>query len=69
MGLPEKLHTDRDLERAETKGRVIGFLQGGIVVVIGGMVLNVVGWIPTLAMIGVVGYIAYKMLSKPPADS
>jgi len=23
MGLPEKIYTDRDLKRAETKGRVI----------------------------------------------
>jgi hypothetical protein len=34
MGLPEKIYTDRDLERAETKGRVIGWLQGGIVVLV-----------------------------------
>ena len=64
MGLPEKIHTDRDLERAETKGRVIGWLQGGIVVLVGGMILNVVGWIPTMVIVGVVGYVAYKMLSK-----
>ena len=64
MGLPEKIHTDRDLERAETKGRDIGWLQGGIVVLVGGMILNVVGWIPTMVIVGVVGYVAYKMLSK-----
>ena len=69
MGLPEKIHTDRDLERAETKGRVIGWLQGGIVVVVGGMILNVVGWIPTLAIVGVVGYVGYKVLSKSSGES
>ncbi len=69
MGLPEKIYTDRDLKRAETKGRVIGWLQGGIVVVVGGMILNVVGWIPTLAIVGVVGYVAYKVLSKPSGES
>jgi MFS superfamily sulfate permease-like transporter len=69
MGLPEKIYTDRDLERAETKGRVIGWLQGGIVVLVGGMILNVVGWIPTLAIVGVVGYVAYKMLSKRSGES
>lgn len=68
MGLPEKYYTDSDLKRAETKGKVIGWLQGGSVVVIGGMVLNVVGWIPALAIVGVIGYVAYKVLSKPSAD-
>lgn len=65
MALPEKFHTDRDLKRAETKGKVIGWLQGGTVVVVGGMILNVVGWIPALAIVGVIGYVAYKVLSKP----
>ena len=69
MGLPEKIYTDRDLKRAETKGRVIGWLQGGIVVVVGGMILNVVGWIPTLAIVGVVGYVGYKVLSKSSGKS
>ncbi len=33
------------------------------------MILNVVGWIPTLAIVGVVGYVAYKVLSKPSGES
>ena len=69
MGLPEKTYTQHDLERARTHGKVIGWLQGGTVVVIGGMVLNVVGWIPALAIVGVVAYVAYKVLSKPSDDS
>lgn len=65
MGLPDKIYTARDVERARTQGTVIGWLQGGMVVVVGGMILNVIGWIPTIAIAGVVGYVAYKVLSKP----
>jgi len=69
MGLPEKRYSEDDLALARTKAKVIGWLQGGMVVVIGGMVLNVVGWIPALVIVGVVGYVAYKVLSKPSDDS
>jgi len=69
MGLPEKIYTEHDVQRAATKGKIIGWLQGGTVVVIGGMVLNVVGWIPALAIVGLIGYVAYKVLSKPSGDS
>ena len=64
MALPDKVYDKTDLERARTRGKVIGWLQGGTAVVIGGMVLNVVGWIPALAIVAVVGYVAYRILSK-----
>jgi hypothetical protein len=67
MGLPEKRYTENDVQRARTKGKVVGWLQGGTAVVIGAMVLNVVGWIPALAIVGVVAWVAYKLLSKPDA--
>ena len=69
MGLPEKIYTEHDIQRATTKGKIIGWLQGGTVVVIGGMVLNIVGWIPALGIVGLIGYVAYKVLSKPSGDS
>ncbi len=65
MGLPEKIYTEHDIQRATTKGKIIGWLQGGTVVVIGALVLNVVSWIPALGIVGVIGYVAYKVLSKP----
>ena len=65
MGLPDKIYTERDIQRARTSSKVIGWLQGGAAVLIGGMVLNIVGWFPALAIVGVVGYVAYKVLSKP----
>ncbi len=69
MGLPDKIYTERDIQRARTSSKVIGWLQGGAAVLIGGMMLNIIGWIPALVIVGVVGYVAYKVLSKPPADS
>jgi hypothetical protein len=64
MGLPEKIHTEDELEIARTKGQVIGWIQGAAVIVLGGLVLNMIGWIPALAVVGVVGFIAYKLFSR-----
>lgn len=69
MGLPDKIYTKRDIQRARTGSKVIGWLQGGAAVLIGGMMLNLIGWIPALVIVGVVGYVAYKVLSKPSGDS
>ena len=64
MGLPERIYTEEEIEIARTKGQVIGWIQGAAVIVIGGLVLNMIGWIPALAAVGVVGFIAYKLFSK-----
>ena len=64
MGLPERIHTDQELEIARTKGQVIGWLQGAAAVIVGGVILNMLGWIPTLVVVGLGGFIAYKVLSK-----
>jgi len=64
MGLPDKVYDRTDLERAKTKGQVIGWLQGGAAVLVGAMFLKFVGWIPALAILGIVGYVVYKLLSK-----
>ncbi len=64
MGLPERIYTKDELEVARTKGQVIGWIQGAAVVVLGGMVLKLVGWIPALAAVGLVGFIAYKLFSR-----
>ncbi len=56
------LHTRRDLERARNRGQMIGWVQGAGVVIVGGMVLNLLGWIPTLLVVGGVAYVLYKLL-------
>ena len=56
------LFTKQDLENARTKGQVVGWIQGGGIVFVGWLLLGLVGWIPLLAIAGVVGYILYRVL-------
>ena len=55
--------TSTELENARTKGQVIGWVQGAGGVILFGLVLRLVGWIPLLALAGIVGYIGYRMVS------
>ena len=64
MDLPERIYSERDVENARTKGQMVGWFQGGAVVVAGLFLLNFVGWIPGLLVVGVVGYFIYKWLTK-----
>ena len=66
--LPEKRHTDEDLELARTKGRVLGWVQGGGAVILGGIVLNLVGWLPAVLVLGAVAWIAYKLVTRAGGD-
>lgn len=66
--LPVK-YTRTDLENAETKGQVIGLLQGAGLVVAGVLLLKIMGWIPTILVIGGVGFLAYKLLRRPKRDT
>jgi hypothetical protein len=65
--LPEKIYTERDIRRARKKGKAIGWIQGGGVVIAGGLVLNLLGWIPTILVMVVVAYGLYRLLSKKPS--
>lgn len=65
VNLPEKIYTDQDLARAKKKGKIIGWVQGGAIVVGAAFVWNLLGWIPTVIVIGGVAYLGYKLLSKP----
>ena len=58
-----QLHTTRDLERAKTKGQVIGWVQGAAVTFGGLLLLKFIGWIPTLLILAVVGFLGYKLLT------
>jgi MFS superfamily sulfate permease-like transporter len=64
VNLPAKIYTESDLARARGKGKVVGWIQGAGAVILVGVVLNMLGWIPTIAVAGGVGYIAYKLLSR-----
>lgn len=56
------LYTDEDIERARNRGKVVGWIQGGLGVLLVGLVLKALGWIPTLLVTGLVGYVIYRLL-------
>lgn len=58
-------YTERDLQNARTKGQIVGWIQGGAVGIGGFMVVGMLGWIPTIAVVGVGGYVLYKVLAAP----
>lgn len=55
-------YSKTELENARTKGQVVGWVQGAGAVVALGLVFSVVGWIPTILVVGGVGYLLYKAL-------
>jgi hypothetical protein len=57
------VYSDKDLENARTKGQLIGWVQGTAVGVIGMILLKLVGWIPTVLILGAGGFVLYKLLS------
>ena len=64
MNLPEKIYTEKDLVRAKKNSKVVGWIQGAGVVIVASMVLNLLGWIPTVAVVGGLGYVAYRLLFR-----
>ena len=56
-------HNQQDVENARTKGQLVGWIQGGAVGVGGMVLLGYIGWIPTLAVLGIGGFVLYKLLS------
>lgn len=68
MNLPQKYHSDEDLELARTKGQVVGWIQGGAAVIVGGILLNLLGWVPAVIVVGVVAWVAYKLVTRAAED-
>jgi hypothetical protein len=69
MTLPTKIYTEKDVERARSRGKLVGWLQGAGLVIVAGMVLNLLGWIPTVLVVGAVGYLAYRLLAGGSDDA
>lgn len=57
-------YTQSELENARTRGQVVGWLQGAGALVVLGVVFKTIGWIPTVLVLGAVGYFCYKVFSK-----
>ena len=63
-----ELYSKSDLEKARTKGQLLGWVQGGTVVLAGALLLSFIGWIPTLVVLGSGGLLIYKLMSSPKHD-
>lgn len=61
--LPSKVYSQTDVDNARTKGQLIGWIQAAAVGIGGWFVLGLIGWIPTLVVVAVVGVIGVKLLS------
>lgn len=66
MELPDKVYSDSDIARARRQGKAVGWVQGGVAVIVGGMVLNLLGWVPTVLVVGGLAYLAYRLLRPAP---
>lgn len=69
MNLPEKIYSEADLTRARTTAKAVGWAQGAGVVVGGVLLLKLLGWIPVVLGVGAIGWIGYKLLSRPGESS
>jgi|JI10StandDraft_1071094.scaffolds.fasta_scaffold310694_1 hypothetical protein len=59
-----QLYTRTDLENAETKGQVIGWVQGAGGLLVLGVVLKFVGLVPLLVVGGVAAFLVVRALRK-----
>ncbi|MEZ4416041.1 MAG: hypothetical protein R3E10_09800 [Gemmatimonadota bacterium] len=66
--LPAKIYTKTDLETARTKGQVLGWAQGAGAVLAAGLALKLLGWIPTVLVVGGVVYLLYRLLAGGSKD-
>lgn len=62
--LPE-LYTQREVDKARRRQRTLGRIEGVAAVVAAGAIFNLLGWLPTLLVLGVAGYLIYRFLLKP----
>lgn len=65
MSTDLQLYTKSDLERAHDKGQLAGWVQGAGSLIVLGLVLKLVGWIPALLLFAGIGYLVYRLLLKP----
>ena len=60
--LPARIYDESDVARARRRGKFVGWVQGAGATILVGLVLNMLGWIPTIAVTGLVGYVGYKLV-------
>jgi len=62
MTVPQKIYTDKEVERAKNTAQVVGFAQGVGAVIVAGIALKMLGWIPVLLVLGGVAWVLYRVL-------
>ena len=62
MNLPQKIYTDAEVERAKNTSQLVGFAQGVGAMIVLGIGLKLLGWIPVLVVLGGVAWVLYKLL-------
>lgn len=66
--LPEKIYSERQVERAKTTARVLGWFQGAGVVIGIGILFKLLGWIPLVLGAGAVGWVLFKLFGTKKSD-
>lgn len=66
--LPE-LYSRQDLDKARRRHRIVGRIEGIAAAVVAGTIFNFLGWIPTVLVLGVAGYLIYRFVLKPRKSS
>ncbi len=64
MNLPEKTYSETQMTSAKATSRVVGWLQGGAVVLGGAILWRFLGWIPVIIGLVAVGWVLMKLLSR-----
>ena len=62
--LPE-LYTQREVDRSRSRNRWLGRVEGAMGVVAISAIMNLLGWIPSLLVLVVAGYVVWRLLRKP----
>ena len=57
-----KLYSANEIESARTKGKIIGWIQGAGAMLLLSFAFSMIGWIPTIAVAALVGYVLVKLL-------
>ena len=57
-------YSQTDLDNARTKGQIVGWIQGGIATFAILLALRLLGWLPTLIVVAVVGFLGVKLLTR-----
>ena len=62
--LPE-LYSRQEMDKARRRHRIVGRIEGIAAAVAAGTIFNFLGWIPTVLVLGVAGYLIYRFVLKP----